>query len=35
VKQVLSFDRTTFDGGRPGGDRAVENVLVVRSQLSF
>jgi phosphate-selective porin OprO/OprP len=36
VKQALSFERTTFRGGAAGGtDRAAENALVVRAQVSF
>lgn len=36
VKQVVSFERTTFTGGAAGGaDRLAENALFIRSQVSF
>jgi phosphate-selective porin OprO/OprP len=36
VKQVVDFDRATFTGGAPaGGDRAPENALFIRTQVSF
>jgi phosphate-selective porin OprO and OprP len=36
LKQMLSFERTSFTGGGPGGtDRPVEKALFLRSQLSF
>lgn len=36
VKQVLSYERTCFTGGAAGGaDRANENALFIRTQLSF
>lgn len=35
VKQVVSFERTTFTGGAAVGDRAAENALFVRTQLAF
>ena len=36
VKEVVSFERTTFTGGAAnGGDRPSENALIFRTQLSF
>jgi phosphate-selective porin OprO/OprP len=36
LKQVVSFERTTFTGGAAkGGDRPTENALLIRTQLSF
>jgi phosphate-selective porin OprO/OprP len=36
VKQVVSFERTTFTGGAGGGaDRPAENALFIRTQLAF
>jgi phosphate-selective porin OprO/OprP len=35
VKSMANYDRTTFDGGRAGGDRPTENALLFRAQLSF
>jgi phosphate-selective porin OprO/OprP len=36
VKQVVSYERTTFTGGAAGGaDRPAENALLLRTQLSF
>jgi phosphate-selective porin OprO/OprP len=36
VKQAVSFERTTFRGGAPGGaNRPAENALLARAQLSF
>ena len=35
VKQVVDFERTTFTGGAAGGDRAPENAVLIRSQISF
>ncbi len=36
VKQVVSYERTTFTGGAAGGaDRPSENALIFRTQLSF
>jgi phosphate-selective porin OprO/OprP len=36
VKQVVDFERVTFDGGAAdGADRAPENAIFVRTQLSF
>jgi phosphate-selective porin OprO/OprP len=36
VKQVVSYERTTFTDGAPdGADRPAENALIFRTQLSF
>jgi phosphate-selective porin OprO/OprP len=36
LKQVVSYERTTFTGGAAGGaDRPDENALFLRTQLSF
>jgi phosphate-selective porin OprO/OprP len=36
VKQVVDFERTTFTGGAAdGGDRAPENIIFIRTQVSF
>lgn len=36
VKQVASFERTSFTGGAPGGsDRPAENALFIRTQVAF
>jgi phosphate-selective porin OprO/OprP len=36
VKQVVDFERATFTGGAAaGGDRDAENVVFIRTQLSF
>jgi phosphate-selective porin OprO and OprP len=35
IKQVVSFERTTFEGGAVKGVRKAENALLIRSQLSF
>ena len=36
VRQAVSYERTTFDGGAAqGADRPAENALLVRTQLSF
>jgi phosphate-selective porin OprO/OprP len=36
VKQIVGFERTTFEGGAANGaDRKAENALFIRSQLSF
>jgi phosphate-selective porin OprO/OprP len=36
VKEVVDFERSTFKGGAAGGeDRAAENVLIIRTQVSF
>ncbi len=36
VKEVVSYERTTFTDGAPGGaDRPAENALIFRTQLSF
>lgn len=35
VKYVTNYERTTFDGGRAGGDRRTENALLFRAQLAF
>ena len=35
IKQMVSFERTTFEGGAAQGDRKAENALFIRSQLSF
>ena len=36
VRQAVSYERTTFEGGAAqGADRPAENALLVRSQLSF
>jgi phosphate-selective porin OprO/OprP len=35
VKFMLDYDRTSFDGGAPNGNRAEEHALFSRIQLSF
>jgi phosphate-selective porin OprO/OprP len=36
VRQSLSYERTTFEGGAAaGGDRRAENAFFIRSQISF
>jgi phosphate-selective porin OprO and OprP len=36
VRQMVSFERTTFTGGAAGGaDRGTENALLIRTQLAF
>jgi phosphate-selective porin OprO/OprP len=36
IKQVVDFERATFEGGAAeGGDRAPENAIFIRTQLSF
>jgi hypothetical protein len=35
VKQVVSYERTSFEGGASGGDRQAENVVFLRTQLAF
>ena len=36
VKEVVSYERTTFTAGAAGGaDRPTENTLIFRTQLSF
>jgi len=36
LKQLFSYERTTFTGGaKSGGDRSPENALFMRTQLSF
>ena len=35
VKATLSYDHTTFDGGRVSGDRAAEEVFIGQLQLAF
>jgi phosphate-selective porin OprO/OprP len=36
VKQVVDFERATFEGGAAGGaDRAPENAIFIRTQVSF
>lgn len=35
VKLVLDYERTTFDGGAPAGDREPEQALVTRLQHAF
>jgi phosphate-selective porin OprO/OprP len=36
VKQVVDFERATFTGGAAdGGDRAPENIIFIRTQVSF
>jgi len=34
-KSVVDYERTTFEGGRTGGDRETENALLFRAQVSF
>jgi phosphate-selective porin OprO/OprP len=34
-KYVADYERTTFEGGRAGGDRETENALLFRAQVSF
>jgi phosphate-selective porin OprO/OprP len=36
VKQMADFERTTFEGGKAAGqDRAAENAILIRTQVSF
>jgi phosphate-selective porin OprO and OprP len=35
IKQMVGFERTTFEGGAAKGDRKAENALFMRAQLSF
>jgi hypothetical protein len=35
VKYVANYERTTFEGGRTGGDRETENALLFRAQVGF
>jgi phosphate-selective porin OprO/OprP len=35
VKQMADFDRVSFEGGSAGGDREPENVILLRTQVSF
>jgi phosphate-selective porin OprO and OprP len=35
VKQVVDFERTTYTGGKAGGDRAAENAFFIRTQVAF
>jgi phosphate-selective porin OprO/OprP len=35
VKQVVSFERTTFTGGEAAGDRPAENAVFIRTQVAF
>jgi phosphate-selective porin OprO/OprP len=35
VKEVVDFERATFTGGAAGGDRAPENAVFIRTQVSF
>jgi phosphate-selective porin OprO/OprP len=35
VKVSATYERTAFDGGAPGGDRAVEHDLFTRFQIAF
>lgn len=35
IKYVANYERTTFEGGRPDGDREAENALLFRVQLAF
>jgi phosphate-selective porin OprO/OprP len=35
VKQMVSFERTSFRGGAAEGDRPAENALLIRSQVAF
>jgi phosphate-selective porin OprO/OprP len=35
VKQVVDFERATFESGAAGGDRAPENALFIRTQVAF
>jgi len=35
VRYVVSFERTTFEGGNATGNRRPENVLAARAQLLF
>jgi phosphate-selective porin OprO/OprP len=35
IKQVVSFEHTSFEGGDAGGDQKDENVILLRAQLGF
>jgi len=35
VRMMLGYERTTFDGGGVGSDRASENLILTRIQLAF
>jgi phosphate-selective porin OprO/OprP len=35
VRQVVNFERTTFTGGAAAGDRAPENAILIRTQISY
>jgi phosphate-selective porin OprO/OprP len=35
VKYVANYERTSFEGGRTGGDRETENAVFFRAQLAF
>ncbi len=35
IRQAISYERTSFDGGAATGDRPDENALFIRTQLSF
>lgn len=35
VRSMFDYERTTFDGGAAGGDRAAENALLWRMQLAY
>lgn len=35
VRWMLDYDNTSFDGGRAGGDRRDENVIITRLQFKF
>jgi phosphate-selective porin OprO and OprP len=35
VKYVANYERTTFEGGHPDGDRKAENALLFRAQVAF
>ena len=35
VKLMADFDHVSFEGGAAGGDRESENVILVRTQVSF
>ena len=35
VKQVVDFERTTYTGGKTGGNRSPENAFFIRTQVAF
>ncbi len=35
VKQSVSYEHTTFEGGAPKGDRKADNTIILRTELGF